>query len=747
MEKSIKVKRAKELLEQMTVKEKIGQLCQRLYGFRIYEIKNGEIYFTKELEQEVAACGGLGTLYGLYRADPWSGRTYENGLTGKMAVKAYNKLQKYVLEHSRLSIPVMMSSECPHGHQALDGYILPVNLAVGASFSPECAKEAAQVCARQMKELGVDLALVSGLDILRDPRWGRSEECFGEDPCLASHLAKAVTEGMQSQGIGVVAKHFCAQGETTGGVNASAARIGERELAEIHLSAARACCQAGVKGIMAAYNEIDGIYCHVNRHLLQEILRDGMGFEGIVMADGIAIDQLDAMTGDNVKSAAAALNAGVDVGLWDQAFSRLEEALERGLVSMEAIDRATLRVLELKLELGLFDKPYIGADGTRCGEYPESAAAQAGRDFAYSYEKYPQSRRLAEESVILLKNEGHVLPLGEKQQKIAVIGPNADDIYRQIGDYSPPLPEGAGKTIWQGLKEGKGEYRFSDGASTERNLQQAEELAAWSDVTILVLGGSSSRFEGAVFEQNGAVDKGSKMLMDCGEGADSADLLLPGGQSELFARVRSKARKLVTVIVAGRPYAIPEISRQTDGLLYAFYPGPLGGAAIADIIYGRRSPMGRLPASLPRSAGQLPVYYNYRKSYRAMNYCNEEEGPLYSFGEGFGYSEFSCSDVKAERTSDGAALTCVVENTGEWEDAMVLQCYRRIQSSEVVPRVRELKAFQKIWLRPGEKKHVTMELGEDFFLVYGAEGQWKKEKGEIGLCLMDSGRIYWEGIV
>lgn len=728
----------------MTVKEKVGQLCQRLYGFSVYELHREEITFTGEFEKEVEACGGLGTLYGLYRSDPWSGRDYSNGLYGQKAVEAYNLLQKYVLEHSRLSIPVLMSSECPHGHQALDGYLLPVNLASGASFAPEVLKEAATVCARQLKAMGVDLALVSALDILRDPRWGRSEECFGEDPYLAASMAKAVVEGIQSAGVGVVAKHFCGQGETTGGVNASAARIGERELWEIHLPATKACCEAGVKGIMAAYNEIDGIYCHANGPLLRGILRKEFGFEGVVMADGIAIDQLDVMTGDNVVSAATALKAGVDIGLWDKAYSRLEEALDGGLISTEELDEAVRRVLELKLELGLFDKPYLGLDGERTAEYPYACEAEKKPEEAsvFSYENYPQSKRLALESAVLLKNSDGLLPLGNKPMKIAVIGPNADDIYRQIGDYSPPLKEGCGRTVWQGMVETATEssLRFLDG----ENREEAAVLAEWSDVALLVLGGSSSRFEGAVFDKNGAAIKQQKMAMDCGEGVDSAKIRLPGGQQELFEAVRRRAKKLVTIIIAGRPYAIPEIAEYTDALLYCFYPGPMGGAAIAEIICGKLSPTGRLPVSLPRSAGQLPVYYNYRKSYQAMRYYDTKEGALYSFGEGFGYSDFSYEDIKVETSPEGNLIQCTVENTGAWEDATVLQCYRSIQASEVVPRIRELKGFLKVRLKKGEKRRVSFTVGREFFSVFGREGSWKEEEGPIRLLLMDSGRLIWE---
>jgi len=252
--------RARDLLSRMTLREKVGQLNQRLYGFWVcMPDEKGNLTLSQEFMEEVTRWQGLGVLYGLYRADPWSGRTYENGLTGENAIKAYNMVQEQVIRHSRFGIPMLLSSESPHGHQALDGYLLPVNLAVGASFHTELAQKAATVCGGQLREMGIDFALVSMLDVLRDPRWGRCEECFGEDPYLTGKMADAVTKGYLEAGVDVVAKHFAAQGETTGGINASAARIGERELREIHLPPAKAAVDAGVKGIMAAYNEIDGV--------------------------------------------------------------------------------------------------------------------------------------------------------------------------------------------------------------------------------------------------------------------------------------------------------------------------------------------------------------------------------------------------------------------------------------------------------------------------------------------------------
>ena len=332
--------RVEDLLSRMTLREKVGQLNQRLYGFHAYERHGDEITLTEETIREAEYFGGLGVVYGLYRADPWSAKTKENGLTSEYAARCYNLLQRCCIEHSRLGIPFLLSSECPHGHQAIDGYLLPVNLAAGASFNPVLYKEAVSVCARQLKQMGVNLSLVSALDVARDPRWGRTEECFGEDPYLCSVFARSAVEATQSEGVAMVAKHFCAQGETTGGVNASAARIGERELREIHLPSAKACCKAGVNGIMAAYNEIDGVYCHMNHKLLTQILRDEFGFDGIVMADGMALNRLQEVIGDRAQAAALALSAGVDVSLWDGVFPYLEESVKKGLLEESLLDEA-----------------------------------------------------------------------------------------------------------------------------------------------------------------------------------------------------------------------------------------------------------------------------------------------------------------------------------------------------------------------------------------------------------------------
>lgn len=730
--------KAKELLANMTLQEKIGQLNQKLYGFGIYERNGDEISFSQEFKDEVEKYGGLGTLYGLYRADPWSQKDYENGLYGENAVKAYNQMQEYVLEYSRLNIPALLSTECPHGHQALDSYLLPVNLNMGATFHPELIHSAYSVCGKQLRQMGVDLALISLLDVVRDPRWGRSEECFSEDPYLCSRMAEQIVKAVQDEGVSVVAKHFAAQGECTGGINASAARIGERELREIHLPAMKACADAGVDGVMAAYNEIDGVFCHANYHLLTDILRDEMGFDGVVMADGCAIDQLNVVTGDCVRSGAAALRAGVDIGLWDEAYGHLDEALEKGYITEEDIDRAVLRVLELKVKRGLFESPLLDEN-----QKPEE----------YSYEKYPQALQIARESVVLLENRNDILPLSKETRKIAVIGPNADAVYNQLGDYSPQVKRENCSTVLDGVRSYLGDkavYVRGCGVfdGTQEELEEAVKLAEQSDITILVLGGSSSRFGEVSFDANGAAISEHGVSMDCGEGVDTAELSLPAVQRELAEKIFATGSKVITVIIGGRAYALDEVAEKSDAVLYGFYPGMQGGKAIGEILFGEVNPSGRLPVSLPRCTGQLPVYYNYKNSYRSMHYYNIPDGAAYTFGYGKSYTNFEYEDISfgkkdvaiEELHKNGIQVEMSIKNIGEQDGYAVPLVYIAGEQGSVVRRAKELKGFQKIWLKKGESKKVSIFLPSEAFAVWNSEMKFTVEPGRVQIILEEMGQ-------
>ncbi len=737
--------RALDLTKRLSLREKVGQLNQHLYGFQSYTRNGDEIEIAESFKEETEKWGGIGVLYGLYRADPWADRNYDSGLSGKLALKAYNKLQKYVIEHSRFGIPMLMSSECPHGHQALDGYLLPVNLALGASFNPDLAEEGFSVVGKQLKEMGVDFALASMLDVLRDPRWGRSEECFGEDPYLCSQFAAAVTKGLLKSGLETVSKHFCAQGETTGGVNASAARIGERELREIHLPPAKSAVQAGTAGIMSAYNEIDGVPCHANEWLLRDVLREEMGFDGVIMADGVAIDRLDVLTGgDFAKNAALALNAGVEISLWDKSFTMLEEAVNRGLVSENILDEAVAKVLEIKFKRGLFENPYLEEkDLTNFNDY----------------EKYPQSLEAARQSPVLLKNDG-VLPIDRnKAVNIAVIGPNADEIYRQLGDYTPPLRDGFGTTVLDGIREEFPNAKINYCAGCDicgddvSLIDDAKIYAEKSDIVILVLGGSSSRFSGASFDTNGAAILSGPLQMDCGEGVDTSDLRLPGVQNKLAEAVFSANKPVVTVMISGRPYAVPKIAEKSKALLWSFYPGTWGGKAVAEIIDGKVNPSGCLPVSIPRSSAQLPVYYNVKDSYEKMHYRDCEDTPLFDFGYGLHYTEFeinaeqSANTLSAKEIEDGKKLVlkCNVKNKGDRDGYAVLQLYIHALNGSVVRRCKELKAFDKVFVKAGESKTVSLTLDRESLGVWNRKMKFAVEKSDVELILEESGKEIYRG--
>lgn len=750
--------KAQDLLSRMTLREKVGQLQQRLLGFTVCTKEDdGTLVLSEKFRQEVENWSGLGALYGLLRSDPWSGRTAENGLSGKDAIRAANLVQDYVMTHGRLHIPVLFSTECPHGHQALDGRLLPVSLAMGATFDPALVEAAFRSVGKQLHALGIHLALVSVLDVARDPRWGRCEESFSEDPYLASRLAASVVRGIQKEGVGAVAKHFAAQGAAMGGVNGGSAAIGRRELFEIHLPPCRAVCNAGAMGIMAAYNDIDGTYCCASSWLLRDVLRSEFGFDGIVMADGFALDNLTPMTGAPEKSAALALHSGITMSLWDHAFTTLEEACQMGLVREREIDEAVLPVLMLKEELGLFEHPFV----------PEDTPEQV-----YMGTDFPESLALAEESMILLENRNQTLPFhAGRIRHLALIGPAVTDRYAMMGDYTPPVRPEDAVTIADGVKKEADAAGFSleilpgcsllgEGTDPESDtmLEQAREAASRADTVILVLGGSSSRYQAASFDRNGAVSSVGTS-MDCGEGVDRSDIALPPCQRRLAAEVLAEAHRnhhrAAVIVMGGRPYAPGILKSEADALLYAFYPGPQGGEALRKILFGEVNPSGRLPVSIPRSSGQIPVCYNQRSSFQAMHYSDLEDGPAYAFGEGKSYTAFSMHDITLSmREADEAylahhpiLLSFTLRNEGSMEGTAVPICFLRLRNGQIPERVRECRQFDRIFLKSGEERRCSLALDFSSFEEPRADGTLVLPEEEVTVFLEESGQVHFKGTV
>ena len=727
--------RVADLLGLMSATEKIGQLNQFLCGWKCFRRGTDTIDLTEEFKNAVRH-GGQGAVYGLFRADPWSGMSHATGLLPQDGPRVANMVQRFAIENSRWGIPLLLSEECPHGHMALDGTLFPTNLGAACSWNPALYEKAMQGVACEIRSRGGNLGLITVLDLVKDPRWGRTEETLGEDPCLSAKFAEAAVRGLQGpdaeyfgeKSIGAVVKHAVAQGEAIGGHNAAPAIIGERELREIYLPALQGSFRAGAASIMAAYNEIDGLACIGNRRLLTNMFRNELGFRGMIMADGTAIDRLLESMGVTLPEAAAvALRAGVDLSLWDKAYLHLGEALDRGLIRMEDLDAATGRVLTLKFRLGLFDQPYI--DEGCCVTTRSEALRET-------------NLQLARESLVLLKNEKNFLPLSRSLKRIAVLGPNADHIYNQLGDYTSSQREDHVITLLQGIraavsKETEVVYRQGCGIKKmdDTGLAETAKAAAESDVAILCLGGASTRPFDAVFAPNGAMVPGKiEAETDCGEGFDAASLSLPGLQEELFLRVIATGTPTIVVLVQGRPYAIPEIAEKAQGILAAWYPGQEGGRAVAEALFGEINPSGKLCLSVPRSEGQLPVYYNHKPLARG-DYQDLLGTPLYPFGHGLSYTRFGYRDLIVEPLHDAKSTrfkaTVTVENQGDRPGAEVVQLYLRDKAASITRRVAELKGFSKVTLESRESRQVSFELGEDELGLWNSEMRWVVEPGEF----------------
>ncbi|MFD3497321.1 glycoside hydrolase family 3 N-terminal domain-containing protein [Streptomyces sp. NPDC058676] len=722
--------RVRDLLSRMTLREKAGQLNQRMYGWDAYRrTPGGGFELTDALYAETERFAGLGALYGLQRADSWSGVDHTDGPGAEDGAALAELVQRHVVERSRLGIPTLFVEEMPHGHMALDGTVLPVNLAVGATWDPQLYEHVAAHAAAELRARGGHVALVSALDIARDPRWGRTEECFGEDPYLAACLTEALVRGMQGESAEyfaadrapVVLKHFAGQGATVGGRNSAESELGPRELHEIHLPAARAGIRAGAAAVMAAYNEVDGMPCSGNRALLTGLLRERWGFDGLVMADGLAVDRLARITGDTVSAGALALDSGVDLSLWDDGFTHLEEAVERGLVSEEVLDTAVARVLRLKFRLGLFEP-----DGGTT-EFPAH-----GREV---------STTLAGAAVTLLHNDGGVLPVAADVSRIAVLGPQSATTAHQSGDYTAPQRPGTGTGVLDGLRQLAPpgvDIRHAHGCALTGDdlsgIPEAVAAAAASDLAVLVLGGSSARTPDTDFAANGAA-RAAVSEMTCGEGVDLAGLRLGKAQHALLDAVTATGTPTVVVLVQGRPHAVPEAAERAAALLTAWYPGPWGGEVIAEVLLGHREPTGRLPVSVPRSAAQLPVYYNH-KDIEYGTYVDESAEPLYSFGHGLSYTSFAYGPPRLYRDT----VTVDVTNTGKRKGRTVVQLYTRRLRTSVWPRTLELRAFTTVGLEPGESRAVAFRLGTRQLAQVGADLETAVLPGTLEIRIAESSR-------
>ena len=714
--------RADDLLKRMTLDEKLGQLLCPL-GWPMYDKVSADSVTISDQYRDFIQNRHGGMLWAVFRADPWTKKTLETGLDPTLAAKAYNALQRYAMDSTRLGIPIILAEEAPHGHMAIGTTVFPTGIGLASTWDPGLVEEVGRIIGTELQAQGATIGFGPVIDLAREPRWSRVEETYGEDVYLTSQMASAMVRGTSSKGVISTLKHFVAYGVPEGGHNGNPSVIGMRDLRENVLPTFKSAIDAGALSVMTSYNSLDGIPTTCNKDLLTGVLRDEWGFKGFVVSDLESIDGLardHKVAASNQEAGELSLNAGVDVDLGANCFALLKEFVEKGRVSKSALDRAVKRVLVRKFEAGLFDNPYVD----------ESAAAGLVR----TPEHVEAAAQAARESVVLLKNDG-VLPL-TKGMTVALIGPNADNQYNQLGDYTAPQAEEHVVTMREGL-EAKGinvHYVKGCAVRDEEHSSIAQALIATmlSDVAVVVVGGSSARDFRTRYIDTGAavVDGASVSDMEAGEGFDRASLDLLGLQNDLLKAVKSVGRPVVVVYIEGRPLDKKWAAEKADALLTMWYPGSEGGTALADVLFGDYNPAGRLPVSVPRDAGQLPVYYN-KKNPVGHDYVEMSAAPLYPFGFGLSYTTFEYSGLTVSGRIPEVDVTVQVKNTGSRDGDEVVQLYVIDPLASTVRPRKQLRAFARVFVKAGETLPVTHHLGPDAFSLVDAAGATVTERGDF----------------
>ena len=754
--------RVNDLLQRMTLEEKVGQtLC--LLGWDSYVIHQraqeakfkvqgskfkvqgskfkaqgskfkgkSAVTVSEKFMREVDSLH-VGAYWGVYRADPWTRKTLANGLTPELAAQAGNAMQRYALEKTRLGIPIFLAEEAPHGHMAIGTTVFPTGLGMAATFDRALMREVGRAIGKEIRLQGGHISYGPVLDLVRDPRWSRVEETFGEDPVLAGEMGAALIEGLgggqlsQPYSTLPTLKHFLAYGATEGGQNGNPTNMGMRDLHESFLPPFRRAIEAGALSVMTSYNSMDGIPCTANSYLLRDVLHRDWGFRGFVVSDLYSIDGMweTHHVAETLEDAAVlAANAGVEMDLGGKAYALLIGAVREGRLKESVLDEAVRRILTMKFEMGLFDHPYVR---------PQEAAQQV-----HTADHVALARKVAQESITLLQNRHHTLPL-KKDVRVAVVGPNADNRYNMLGDYTAPQPDEKVKTVLDGVRaklpEGQVEYvkgcAIRDTSSND--ISEAVEAARRADVVVAVVGGSSARDFKTEYKETGAAVTDSKTVsdMECGEGFDRATLDLLGMQSRLLDALRQTGKPLVVVYIEGRPMLKNWATEHADALLTAYYPGEQGGMAVADVLFGDYNPAGRLSVSVPRSVGQLPVYYN-RKNPVGHDYVEMPVTPLYAFGYGLSYSDFAYSNLQIGEQAGGRyEVSFDIRNTSRVDGDEVAQLYVRDEVASVVQPNRQLKHFERVHLKAGETRRVTFVLTRTDLEVVTASLQRVVEPGEF----------------
>ncbi len=702
--------RAADLLSRMTLDEKIAQ---------IRHIHHSNIYDGQQLNYGNMH-GFLGDVaWGFVEGFPLTAENFRTGM---------RQVQKYMVDSTRLGIPAFIVAESLHGSVHEGTAIFPQNIALASTFDPALAYARAQGASADLHYQGVNQILAPCIDVVRDMRWGRVEETYGEDPWLNAIFACAEAKGYLDSGISPMLKHFGAHGNPTGGLNLASVHCGLGELHDVYLYPfKRVLTTLPVEAVMSSYNSWNREPNSSSRYLLTDVLRGQWGFKGYVYSDWGAIEMLNTFHHSAPSMAAAgvdALKAGLDVEASSECYPHLARLIRSGRIDEAAVDTAVMRVLEAKFRLGLFEDPY----GDR---YRKAAALRSPESVALS-------RAIADEATVLLKNEDNLLPLDSAGLKsIAVIGPNADQV--QFGDYSWSRNNADGVTPLAGIRSilaGTGtDVRYARGCNLmsmdTTGIAEAVEAARRSDVAVIFCGSASAALARDYSGSN------------CGEGFDLTDLNLTGAQPELIKAVHATGTPVILVLVTGKPFTIAWEKENIPAILVQWYSGEKEGDAIADILFGRVNPSGHLPVSFPQSVGHQPAHYNHLPTdhgyYRApgtyerpgRDYVFSNPDPLWAFGHGMSYTSFGYSGLVVEQTPDSVHVTVTVTNTGSRAGKAVPQLYVRDKVSTVVTPVQQLRAFSKVSLQPGESRNVYLGFAVDDLAVTDNRGHRVVEPGEF----------------
>ena len=717
------------LLSKMTLEEKVGQLrCTLAWNY--CERKGNDVVLTPLFEKEVLQ-EGVGNLWATFRADPWTQRSLDNGLGPKLSARAANKMQRVVREKTRLGIPLFFAEEAPHGHMAIGSTVFPTGFGMAATWDAPLMHRVGDAIRRQVRSYGAQISYGPVMDLSRDPRWSRVEESFGEDPVLTATMASAEVAGLSTwhspEDPGTIAtlKHFIGYGTTWGGQNGGPSAITERDMLQNFLPPFKQAIDSGALSIMTSYNSLDGVPSTGSHELLTDILRNSWKFHGIVVADLYSIDVMYSqhhVAASLEDAAIMALKAGVDMDLGGLAYATLPHAVRSGHIPEALVDSAVIHVLRAKYDMGLFHNRYVD-------EKKAEKLVNTPADVALV-------RQVAQESITLLENHNNTLPLSKKM-RVALVGPNADNVYNMLGDYTAPQPEGRVKTVLDGFraKLPASQIEYVKGCSvrdtTQQNIAEAVEAAKRSDVVVVVAGGSSARDFKTNYKSTGAAETDANTVsdMDSGEGFDRASLSLLGLQEQLLKALKATGKPLVVVYIEGRPLDKNWAAANADALLTAYYPGQEGGNAIADVLFGDVNPSGRLPISVPRSVGQLPVYYNHVLP-EPHDYVEMTARPLYAFGYGKSYTTFDYSNLRVAAVSkDSVTVSFDVTNTGSRDGAEVVQLYLNDSVASVAQPVKQLRRFARVPLAKGETKHVVFTLHASDLSIINAQKQWAVEPG------------------